>query len=48
MNIDKLVCAIRRTNPTMTKDKLMEELRKSSYATIAILMTMENVKRVAD
>lgn len=48
MNIDKLVCAIRRTNPTMTKDKLMEELRKSPYSTVAILMTMENVKRVAD
>lgn len=45
MNIDKLVCAIRRTNPTMTKDKLMRELRKSPYSTVAILMTMENVKR---
>jgi hypothetical protein len=48
MNIDKLVCAIGHTNPKMTKDKLMEELRKSNYATVAILMTMENVKRVAD
>ena len=32
----------------MTKDKLMEELRKSNYATIAILLTTENVKKVAD
>lgn len=44
MNETRLLQCIQRTNPEMTKDKLMEELRKSSYATIAILLTMENVK----
>ena len=48
MNIDKLVCAIRRTNPSMTKEKLLKELKQSPYSTVAILMTIENVKRVAD
>lgn len=48
MNIDKLICAVRRTNPTMTENKLIQELLKSNYSTIAILLTMENVKRVAD
>lgn len=41
---DRLLEYVRRTNPQMTSEKLMEELKKSSYATVAILLTMENVK----
>lgn len=48
MSIDTLLKRIQRTNPNLTKDKLIEELKQSPYSTVAILMTMENVKRVAD
>lgn len=48
MSIDILLRKIQRTNPTITKDKLIKELKQSPYSTVAILMTMENVKRVAD
>ena len=44
MSIDTLLKRIQRTNKDMTKDKLMEELRKSNYSTIAILISMENKK----
>ena len=44
--MEQLLERIRRTNPEMTEQKLMEELRKSNYSTIAILISMENVKRV--
>lgn len=44
MSIDILLRKIQRTNPTMTKDKLIKELKQSPYSTVAILMTMENVK----
>ena len=43
--IDRLLTTIRKSNPSMTKEKLMEELRKSNYSTVAILISMENVKR---
>lgn len=48
MSIDILLRKIQRTNPTITKDKLIKELKQSPYSTVAILMTIENVKRVAD
>lgn len=48
MSIDTLLATIQRTNKDMTKEKLLKELKQSPYSTVAILMTMENVKRVAD
>ena len=48
MSIDTLLAKIKRTNPNMTREKLIKELKKSPYSTVAVLMTMENVKRVAD
>lgn len=47
-DIDILLNKLRRTNPSLTQDKLIEELKKSTPSTVAILLTMENVKRVAD
>lgn len=44
MSIDILLRKIQRTNPTITKDKLIKELKQSPYSTMAILITMENVK----
>jgi hypothetical protein len=42
--MEELLKKIQCTNPNMTKEKLMEELRKSNYSTIAILISMENKK----
>lgn len=36
MSIDDLLMFVRKTNPTMTKEKLIEELKKSRYSTIAL------------
>lgn len=44
MSIDTLLKKIQRTNKDMTRDKLIKELKKSPYSTVAILMCMENVK----
>lgn len=46
--MEQLLERIRKTNPEMTEQKLMKELRKSNYSTIKILTSMENVKRVAN
>lgn len=46
--MEELLNKIQRTNPSMTKEKLINELKQSPYSTVAILITMENVKRVAD
>lgn len=44
--MEQLLERIRKTNPEMTEQKLMKELRKSNYSTIKILTSMENIKRV--
>lgn len=46
--MEELLKKIQRTNPDMTKEKLIKELKRSPCFAVAILMTMENVKRVAD
>lgn len=33
---------VRKTNPSMTKEKLIEELKKNAYSTISLLMIMDN------
>lgn len=43
--IQELLRYVRRTNPQMTEGKLREELSKSTYSSMAILFTMENVKK---
>lgn len=43
--IEGLLSYIRRTNPEMTREKLMEELRKSPYSSVSLLMIAENVKK---
>lgn len=42
--IDKLLKYIQRTNPGMTRDKLIEELGKNSYAAKGLVFTFENSK----
>lgn len=45
--LGELLIYIQRTNPGMTEEKLREELSKSNYSTMALLFTMENVKKKA-
>lgn len=43
--LDKLLEYVQRTNPTMTREKLIEELGKSRYSSIALIMVAENVRQ---
>ena len=43
-NIDKLLEYVRKTNPTMTRSKLIRELNKSRYSGIALVIVLENNK----
>ena len=44
MDIKEILKYVQRTNSQMTEEKLREELSKSTYSSMAILFTMENVK----
>ena len=41
-NIEKLLKYVQKTNPEMTKEKLIEELNKSRYSAVALVMVFEN------
>ena len=45
IELDKLVKYVQKTNPTMTREKLIEELSKSRYSSIALIMIAENVRQ---
>lgn len=42
--LDKLLEYVRKTNPTTTKEKLIEELGKNRYSSIALVMVSQNSK----
>ena len=44
-DINKLLEYVQKTNPTMTKEKLIEELGKSRYSSIALVMVSQNVRQ---
>ena len=44
-DLDRLLLYIQRTNPTMTKEKLIKELRKSLYSSISLFMVAENIRQ---
>lgn len=44
MTLTELTEKIRKTNPDMTEEKLIEELKKSNIYTVAIMLIMENIK----
>ena len=43
--IEELLKYVQRTNPTMTKEKLIKELRKSLYSSISLFMVVENIRQ---
>lgn len=45
IEIQEILRYVQRTNPQMTEEKLREELSKSTYSSMSILFTMENVKK---
>lgn len=45
MSIDKLLEIIQRTNPTITKEKLIEELGKNRYSSVALVMVSQNIRQ---
>ena len=45
MSINDLLKCIQRTNPTMTREKLIKELGKIRYSSIALIMIEENIRQ---
>ena len=44
-DINKLLEYVQRTNPTITREKLIEELCKSRYSSIALVMVSKNIRQ---
>ena len=45
IELDKLLEYVQRTNPTMTREKLIEELSINRYSSIALVMIAENIRQ---
>lgn len=45
IDINKLLKYVQRTNPTMTREKLIEELSKNRYSSIALVMVSQNIRQ---
>ena len=45
IELDKLLEYVQRTNPTMTKEKLIEELSKNRYSSISLVMVSQNIRQ---
>ena len=45
IELDKLLEYVQKTNPTMTKEKLIEELSINRYSSISLIMIAENVRQ---
>lgn len=46
MSIERILEYVIKTNPTMTRDKLIEELSKCKYSADALCMACENDKKL--
>lgn len=46
MSIERILECVRKTNPSMTKDKLIEELSKCRYSAVALVMVCENDRKM--
>ena len=43
--VDEILLYIQKTNPEMTREKLVEELNKSEYAAKSLIFGTMNVKK---
>ena len=48
MDIKRILECVKRTNPQMTEKKLLEELSKCRYSSVALCMVCENDKKSAN
>lgn len=46
MSIEYILECVKKTNPTMSMDKLIEELSKCRYSAVALIMVCENDKNI--
>lgn len=46
--IEELLADIKKTNPNMTRDKLLEELRDNFYSSSVLFMFFSNSKKYFD
>ena len=44
--VDEILLYIQKTNPEMTREKLVEELSKSEYAAKSLIFGAMNVKKL--
>lgn len=47
MDLNHVLECVKKTNPGMTRDKLIEELSKCRYSAVALIMVCENDKKSA-
>ena len=45
IELNELLEYVQRTNPTMTREKLIEELGKNRYSSIALIMVSQNIRQ---
>lgn len=44
-DINKLLEYVQRTNPTITREKLIDELSKNRYSSISLVMVSQNIRQ---
>ena len=45
IELNELVEYVQKTNPTMTKEKLIKEFCKNRYSSIALVIVAENIRQ---
>ena len=45
IELNELVEYVQKTNPTMTREKLIEELSINRYSSIALVIVAENIRQ---
>ena len=45
IELNELVEYVQKTNPTMTREKLIEELSINRYSSIALVMVSQNIRQ---
>ena len=45
IELNELLEYVQRTNPTMTREKLIKELSINRYSSIALVMIAENIRQ---
>lgn len=45
IELDKLLKYVQRTNLTMTMEKMIDELSKSRYSSIVLVMVSKNIRQ---